>query len=204
LGISQGSIMKKCPKCRAQHFDGVDLCDCGYQFSTGETSARSSKPSNVKSKGLFAGIGVLILALVAGSYFGKMVGSGAAAVRNATDVAPIGARPLDSQLAQLAGEINSTLPRMVDSATRLDKVVAGPGGTITYLYTMPGQAAANFDLSKAAEATKVIKAHACGSLPLLDLLKRGARATYVYLGSDGKDIVRIGVRLIDCTVGAGA
>lgn len=195
--------MKKCPKCRAQHFDGVDLCDCGYQFSTGQTAARSSKPTSVKSKGLLAGIGVLILALIAGSYFGKMVGS-EAAIRNATEVAPVGAPSLDSQLAQLAAKINSTLPRMVDSATRLDKAIAGPGGSITYLYTMPGQAVADFDLSKAAEAAKMIKAHACGSPPLLALLKNGARATYIYRDADGKDIVRTDVRLIDCTAAAGA
>lgn len=195
--------MKKCPKCRAEHFDGVDLCDCGYQFSTGRTTARFSRLSNAKSKGLVAGIGVLILALTVGSYFGKMAGSEAAAVRNATDAAPVAAS-LDSQIAQLAGEINSTLPRMVDSATRLDKAVAGPGGTITYLYTMPRQTAADFDLSMSAEAAKVIKAHACGSLPLLDMLQRGARATYVYRGADGKEIVRTEVRFIDCTVEAGA
>lgn len=195
--------MKKCPKCRAEHFDGVDLCDCGYQFSTGRTTARFSRPSNAKSKGLVAGIGVLILALTVGSYFGKMVGSEAAVVRNATDAAPV-AVSLDSQLAQLAGEINSTLPRMIDSATRLDKAIAGPGETITYLYTVPGQVTANFDLSMAAEAAKVIRAHACGSLPLLDLLKRGAKATYIYRGADGKEIVRTDVRLIDCTDGAGS
>ena len=133
-----------------------------------------------------------------------MVGSEAASIRNAADVTAVGAPSLDSQLTQLAGEINSTLPRMVDPATRLDKAIAGPGATMTYLYTMPGQTAADFDLSMAGEAAELIKAHACGSPPLLNLLNKGAKATYVYRGADGKEIVRTDVRIVDCSAGAGA
>lgn len=182
-----------------QHFDDVDLCDCGYRFSTGQVEkAAAIQKSRTKSKSILATIGVLILALIAGKYFGQMVGSEAASIRSSVATHTEAAPSVESQLAELATAINSRTPQMVDARTRLDRAIAGPGYAMTYLYTLPEYAAADIDQSMAGEAAQMIRAHACGSAPLVKLLNQGVTATYVYRGNDGKDIVRTEVHGSDC------
>lgn len=45
----------------------------------------------------------------------------------------------DRVLVQTASEMNKTLPMMVDSETRLDTIMPGPGNRLTYLYTLVKQ-----------------------------------------------------------------
>ena len=80
--------MKKCPKCRAQHFDGIDLCDCGYSFSTGQVDPAQRAPNRTKSdthRGWIIAGGTLVLMMIAGSFMGKMVGTQAASTANQLD-----------------------------------------------------------------------------------------------------------------------
>lgn len=51
----------------------------------------------------------------------------------------------DRVLIQTASELNKTLPMMVDSETRLDTTVPGPGKKFTYVYTLVNQDGSNLD-----------------------------------------------------------
>jgi hypothetical protein len=53
---------------------------------------------------------------------------------------------LDARLAHVADNMNHQLPIMADPDTRLDKVTAGPGSQLTYLFTLPNQSISNLDL----------------------------------------------------------
>ena len=77
--------MKTCPKCRSQHFDGVDLCDCGYSFATGQVNAAQHSSGRSKStspRGWLIAGGTFVLMMIAGSFMGKMVGTQAASTVN--------------------------------------------------------------------------------------------------------------------------
>lgn len=52
---------------------------------------------------------------------------------------------LDSSLVRAAADINTRLPMMVDSETRMGKAVAG-SGKLTYFITLPNQTKSNLDL----------------------------------------------------------
>ena len=45
----------------------------------------------------------------------------------------------DRMLVQTASEMNKTLPMMMDSETRLDTIIPGPGNRLTYLFTLVKQ-----------------------------------------------------------------
>ena len=47
-----------------------------------------------------------------------------------------GSAHFDKILSNTANNVNKTLPKMVDSATRLDTTIAGPGKKFTYVYTL--------------------------------------------------------------------
>jgi PBP1b-binding outer membrane lipoprotein LpoB len=52
------------------------------------------------------------------------------------DVLPARDAIPDKPLSQTAREINTTLPKMIDSETRLDRVEGGPGKTFDYYFTL--------------------------------------------------------------------
>jgi len=53
---------------------------------------------------------------------------------------------LDSSLVRAATEINTHLPMMIDSETRMEKAIAG-SGKLTYFITLPNQTKGSSDLS---------------------------------------------------------
>lgn len=52
----------------------------------------------------------------------------------------------DKVLTNTANEMNKTLPMNVDSATRLDTTIGGPGKRFTYIYTLLTVGKTNVDL----------------------------------------------------------
>jgi hypothetical protein len=88
---------------------------------------------------IFAGIAGAVLGYVAVTYFFQ-------AGRDSVH--------FDQGLAQVAGEINKTLPMMVDSATRLDTVIPGPGEKLTYCYTLVNEEKESVDVAALEKALR--------------------------------------------------
>ncbi|HEV2691688.1 MAG TPA: hypothetical protein VG347_02215 [Verrucomicrobiae bacterium] len=74
----------------------------------------------------------IVLVVFLGGILGYFLVTGIAELRH-------GQTPLDARLARVAANINEKLPMMADADTRLDKVTAGPGAQLTYLFTLPNQ-----------------------------------------------------------------
>ena len=53
--------------------------------------------------------------------------------------------PFDQVLVETSKQINATLPIQLDSETRLDTTMAGPGNRLTYLYTLVNLSGENLD-----------------------------------------------------------
>jgi hypothetical protein len=82
----------------------------------------------------------IILVVFLGGILGYFLVTGIAELRR-------GQTPLDARLARVASNINEKLPMMADADTRLDKVTAGPGAQLTYLFTLPNQEKGAIDVS---------------------------------------------------------
>lgn len=93
---------------------------------------------------------------------------------------------IEAALHAAEAQINSSVPKMVDAATRLDGAKAGPGKRLVYLYTLIEHKASDIDMPRwrnqvAPGIRKNIKA-ASGMRYLFEL---GTVVTYRYSGNDG-------------------
>ena len=107
-------------------------------------------------------------------------------------------RPAET-IADIVKSANANLPAMVDKQTRLDKVEAGPGEQLTYLYTLPFHAST--DVSGywiTSEVQPKVTRDVCDTAVLRRLLASGATLVYAYRGKDGVDINRFRVTDGDC------
>lgn len=113
---------------------------------------------------------------------------------------PIAAKTeLIKEIAEIVKTGNEKLPMMVDKQTRLDKVVAGPGAQITYLYTLPDYS--SFDVSADWISTDVkpkVTKDVCDTAVLRKLIASGATLEYAYKGKDGVDINKFQVQDFNC------
>ena len=118
----------------------------------------------------------------------------------APEVKPIEVQPdLIKNIAEIVKNGNEKLPMMVDKQTRLDKVVAGPGAQITYLYTLPDYS--SFDVSADWISTDVkpkVTKDVCDTAVLRKLIASGATLEYAYKGKDGVDINKFQVQDFNC------
>ena len=118
----------------------------------------------------------------------------------APEVKPIEVQPdLINNIAEIVKNGNEKLPMMVDKQTRLDKVVAGPGAQITYLYTLPDYA--SFDVSADWISTDVkpkVTKDVCDTAVLRKLLASGVTLVYAYKGKDEVDINKFQVQDFNC------
>ena len=121
------------------------------------------------------------------------------------ETAPLKAKPVAVQpqliikINELVKKGNEQLPMMIDKQTRLDKVVAGPGAKITYLYTLPELA--SFDVSAfwiSNDVRPKVTKDVCDTAELRKLLASGAALEYAYKGKDGVDINQFQVQDADC------
>ena len=67
-----------------------------------------------------------------------------------------------------ASELNATLPEMVSRGVRLDEVVAGPGNSFNYIYTILDDASANDiagDATRIDELKTQMKERVCSTMP---------------------------------------
>lgn len=151
---------------------------------------------------------LILLIAVAGlamfALFGRGHKDGDRVAETAT-VTPPAPEPVKSEprpaetIADIVKSANANLPAMVDKQTRLDKVEAGPGQQLTYLYTLPLHASS--DVSGywiTSEVQPKVTRDVCDTPVLRRLLASGATLVYAYRGKDGVDINRFRVTDGDC------
>ena len=112
--------------------------------------------------------------------------------------------PQDKQalIAQVSSAVNKDLPKMVDSATRLDSTSAGPGDQFFYNYTLVSIASRDADGSGLHSFAKDLTQKVCGSSDMQRILSLGVTAVYLYRGNDGQEIGRIPINSSNCSSGS--
>ena len=187
--------MKFCPNCRVQHFDSVDLCDCGYRFSSGRVEQAESAPSKSSpTVKIITWIAIIIFAGIAGSI-------GRRAARSGAEIAFSGSKGkvTPDVLQQMAEELNSGLPMMVDKETRLDRVSAGPDKKVTYHYTLITLASSDVTPQQLRSAMDdKAKNYVCTTEDMRGFRENGVVVSYSYRGKDGGVIGDISVYPRDC------
>ena len=130
--FSMMSTMRICPKCGGKALSPNQPIKQTPLLSSTVNSVSTALSNNKISKKIFKyfSIGISLLILLIAIGFGKAIGKG---------VANYFYKPSNSvitnELNNIATKINSTLPKMVDSETRLDKTTT-KDKTITYHYTL--------------------------------------------------------------------
>lgn len=186
--------MKSCPRCRVQHLDAVDLCDCGYRFSTGSldrVNSASAKSGPVVT--ILSGLTILVVAGIAGSFVRNIVRSGGETMTS-------GVMSVEDMLQIASKDMNATLPLMVDKATQLDRVSAGPGKTYTYHFTLVAVTSSNVTQQQFNASTQRARAKAfvCTNPDMSKFRQEGVVVVYSYRGKDGGLIDEIATNPMDC------
>jgi Zn-dependent protease with chaperone function len=106
---------------------------------------------------------------------------------------------IEEQLQMVADEVNKDVPKMLDSGTRLDGAVAGPGLRITYLYTFTEMNAAEVT-PETVETSLVpgVTSSACSSGNLQPFFDQNISVIYQYRGIDGDDIAVVALTPDTC------
>lgn len=108
--------------------------------------------------------------------------------------------PSPSEVVYAASrESNKNLPMMIDSETRLDSTVPGPGSTFSYLYTMVNYSSASIDPDFVASLAPQVVHKVCTSTEMRKILSLGVTTFYIYRGNDGTEIGRIRINQNDCS-----
>ena len=112
--------------------------------------------------------------------------------------APRAGPAFDQTLVRIASDLNKSLPMMIDAETRLENVVAGPGRTVIYRYTLVNYTkAADFDPSDFAESVRPTAANQYRTSDGMRRFREGG-VTMRYHYSD-----REGVFLTEVVIGPG-
>ena len=106
---------------------------------------------------------------------------------------------LQRKIAQIAGQANSAAPAAVDPDTRLDGAKAGPGLTLTVMYTLVnaevnGVNSATFE----ALSAPTIKENTCTNPDLRPLIDQGIVVVLEYRGKRGDPIGTVSVNRKTC------
>src|SRR5690606_8654964 len=100
---------------------------------------------------------------------------------------------------QMAKELNSGLPMMVDKDTRLDRVSVGPGKKVIYHYTLVAIASSDVtsqQLRNAMESNMV--KYVCTGEDMRGFRESDVVVSYNYRGRDGGVIGDISIYPRDC------
>ncbi len=106
---------------------------------------------------------------------------------------------LQRAIAQIAGQANGAAPAAVDPNTRLDGAKAGPGLSLTVMYTLVnpeanGVSSANFDESLAP----TVRENSCANPDLRPLIDQGVVVVLEYRGLRGDPIGTVNVNRETC------
>lgn len=142
---------------------------------------------------VLGGIGLALVIIFSGA-IGKLVGKGA------VDSYYSGKKEgfIDEALLKAASEINSKLPMMVDSETRLDSTV-GLTKSFRYNYTLINYASSGVSASdlNSGLSQKLIN-NVCTNKEMQIFVKNGVTVSYAYFGNDGKQVTIISVAPSQC------
>jgi hypothetical protein len=150
-------------------------------------------------KKLLSGLGLIIvlIASVIGGRMGEEIGNLAFTPKQLTQ------EQIDKEIydsfSKTAEQENAKGPVMIDPDTRLDRLVAGPGPRLTYLYSFPAYSLHDFDSEWILdELQPEVKRGVCGSQEMKPSLQYGATYIYSYTGNDGVEIGRFEINKNDC------
>ncbi len=106
---------------------------------------------------------------------------------------------LQRRIAQIAGQANGAAPTAVDPGTRLDGARAGPGLTLTVMYTLVnadsnGVDSASFETLLAP----TIKENSCANDDLRPLIDQGVVVVLEYRGKQGNPIGTVNINRGTC------
>ncbi|MBV9062387.1 MAG: hypothetical protein JOY77_05600 [Alphaproteobacteria bacterium] len=107
---------------------------------------------------------------------------------------------LQRRIAEIAGQANGAAPAVVDPDTRLDGAKAGPGLTLTVMYTLVnaelnGVNNATFEASMAP----TIRQNSCANPELRPVIDRGVLVVLEYRGKQGDPIGTVNVDRQTCS-----
>ena len=98
---------------------------------------------------------------------------------------------IDKKLAEVASEMNKTLPMMVDKDTQLDNAAAMPGKVLQYNYTLVAIQAAQVDTARLEQTFKPTLLNKVKTTPeMAPLRDAGVTFVYNYRDKSGVMIVR--------------
>jgi len=131
----------KCERCETENPSYSKYCrGCGYALPkiVAENTAPEKPVESTKKKvALSLTIGLVIGGLFIGMMIGTLIGATASFVYfNGTNQFSQSSKVLDKPLLEKIEQMNRNLPVMIDSETRLDKVITPDKKTFQYTYTM--------------------------------------------------------------------
>ena len=105
----------------------------------------------------------------------------------------------NDELKIAANELNSGLPMMVDSETRLDSTIALMN-TFTYRYTMINHSVEDVNVQQFTDImTKQIFNTVCTSPDMTSFVQNKTEVNYIYVDKDSKHLSKISVDTNECT-----
>lgn len=105
--------------------------------------------------------------------------------------------PSEEQLRKIADDANKNLPQ-TSGNTRGERLIAGPGAQITYVYTILDATSKVLSGPQLAANEIEQKKMLCAAAPQRAILQSGVTMNYVYNGYDGKLISKIVTTAKDC------
>lgn len=107
---------------------------------------------------------------------------------------------LQQKMSQVADELNSGLPKMVDSETRFDRASVGPGPQINYYFSFPNVSTVEIDSKIFLETVKPnFINNICQNSGMRMVLSSGGLVVYEFSGSDGSEIGSLRFSETDCS-----
>ena len=94
---------------------------------------------------------------------------------------------IDKQLMRIAGEMNESLPMMLDSDTRINSVIAGTGKTMKYNMTLVNYAESELVIDELKEALAPTILNVIKTSPSIQPL-RDEKVTFAYVYYDNEGV----------------
>lgn len=105
---------------------------------------------------------------------------------------------IEDKLVQLVNEVNKSLPKMLDSETKLDSVYTELNN-LEYRYSLVNYNAIDIDANFLHENMRPsIVSIACSNSATVSLIQEGVNVSYTYFDKVGEYITTINVRSSDC------
>lgn len=124
---------------------------------------------------------------------------GAVALTAAVALPGFAAQDLMHQLRMVALRLNQTLPKVLDSETRVERVTVEPGAKLFYhlTYTGPSDSEAVQRLSSGPWAAD-LKTRLCAAPEMSPLFRAGVSLGYIYKGQGGAIVGAVHATPKDC------